>query len=156
MAEAKPQRKAKRSKAKAKPKASTRATPTAKARATGAAKRRTAAKRKSSATATRASAATSKGRARGAAGARARTSEVPRDVLKSVEEGQRAAVEAVRKFIDTVDRALPLRGQSHTRRQEIVDSAMEMADKLVQTQFDLLRKAVRNAGKTFGDSRKRR
>ncbi len=83
---------------------------------------------------------------------------VPRDVLKSVEDGQRAAVDAVRRFIETVDRALPIRESraTHSRRQEIVDSAMEMAERLVQTQYDLLRKAVRSASRTFGDSGKRR
>jgi hypothetical protein len=201
MAQAKPQRKAKRPKVKttSKAKATTRAKATGKAKratkakaastarkktstrkaaakrkttATGkaTAKRKTTAKRKSSskgkasgkrkasakgrtsAAATRATAS----RARGgrASGARSAT-DVPRDVLKSVEEGQRAAVDAVHKFIDTVDRALPRRGQSHKRRQEIVDSAMEMADRLVAAQYDLLRKAMRSAGRTMGDSRKR-
>jgi hypothetical protein len=142
MAETKAQGTTKRTKAKARRK--TKAT----------AKPKAAAKR-------RAASATAKGAAvkrKGAHSTRGRAAEVPRDVLKSVEDGQRAAVDAVRRFIETVDRALPLRESRATRnrRQEIVDSAMEMADRLVQTQYDLLRKAVRSAGRTFGDSVKRR
>jgi len=36
-----------------------------------------------------------------------RTSELSDDVLKSLESGSRAAIEAVRKFVDVVDEALP-------------------------------------------------
>jgi len=143
MAETKAQGKAKRTKAKAR-----KTKTTAKAKAT--------AKRKAPATAARTSASTA--RSRRTSSTRGRAAEVPRDVLKSVEDGQRAAVDAVRRFIETVDRALPIRESraTHSRRQEIVDSAMEMAERLVQTQYDLLRKAVRSASRTFGDSGKRR
>lgn len=157
MAETKAQGKAKRSKAKArKTKATAKAKATAKRNAAGATGKRAAAKRKAPATAARTSASRAGSRRTSRPGGRA--AEVPRDVLKSVEDGQRAAVDAVRRFIETVDRALPIRESraTHSRRQEIVDSAMEMADKLVQTQYDLLRKAVRSAGRTFGDSVKRR
>ena len=157
MAETKAQGKAKRSKAKArKTKATAKAKATAKRNAAGATGKRAGAKRKAPATAARTSATRAGSRRTSSTGGRA--AEVPRDVLKSVEDGQRAAVDAVRRFIETVDRALPIRESraTHSRRQEIVDSAMEMADKLVQTQYDLLRKAVRSAGRTFGDSVKRR
>ena len=73
-------------------------------------------------------------------------------MLKSLESGQRVAIEAVRKFIDTVDQALPPRGESPSRRQEVVDSAMEMADRLVHVQYDFIRKVVTNAGKSLGRS----
>jgi len=74
------------------------------------------------------------------------------DVLESVEAGQRAAIDAVHKFVDTVDRTLP-HGEGSSRRQEIVDSAMEMADRLVHTQYDFIRKVVDSAGKTLGGSK---
>src|ERR1017187_6315233 len=74
------------------------------------------------------------------------------DVLESVEAGQRAAIDAVHKFVDTVDRTLP-HGEGPSRRQEIVDSAMEMADRLVHTQYDFIRKVVDSAGKTLGGSK---
>jgi hypothetical protein len=81
-----------------------------------------------------------------------RTSELSDEVLKSVESGQRAAIDAVRKFVDTVDQALPAHGEGRSRRQDVVDAAMEMADRLVHTQYDFLRRVVRDAGKSLGRS----
>jgi len=81
-----------------------------------------------------------------------RTSELSDEVLRSLESGQRAAIEAVRKFIDTVDQALPLHGEAPSRRQEVIDGAMEMAERLVHVQYDFLRKVVANAGKSLGRS----
>jgi len=86
-----------------------------------------------------------------------KTKELSDEVLDSLEKGQRAAIEAVRKFVDTVDHTLPAlpHGEGPSKRQEIVDSALEMAERLVQAQCDFLRKAVRSAGRSFGDSVKR-
>ena len=81
-----------------------------------------------------------------------RTTELSEEVLDLVEKGQRAAIEAVRKFIDTVDQALPTVGEGPSRRQEIVDSAMEMADRLVHTQYDFIRKVIDSAGKSLNRS----
>jgi len=78
-----------------------------------------------------------------------KTTKLSEDVLSSVEAGQRAAIEAVRKFVDTVDKALPAPGEGPSRRQEIVDSAMEMADRLVHTQYDFIRKVIDSAGKSL-------
>ena len=36
-----------------------------------------------------------------------------------------------------------------SRRQEVIDGAMEMADRLVHVQYDLLRKVVADAGKSL-------
>ncbi len=81
-----------------------------------------------------------------------RTTKLSDEVLDSVEKGQRAAIEAVHKFVDTVDHALPVQGDGPSRRQEIVDSAMEMADRLVHTQYDFIRKVIDSAGKTLSRS----
>jgi hypothetical protein len=75
-----------------------------------------------------------------------RTTELSEEVLKSLESGQRAAIEAVRKFVDTVDENLPALGDRPSRRRGIVDAAMEMADRLVHTQYDFLSKVVKGAG----------
>jgi len=75
-----------------------------------------------------------------------RTSELSEEVLKSLESGQRAAIDAMRKFVDTVDENLPALGDRPSRRREIVDAAMEMADRLVHTQYDFLSKVVKGAG----------
>ena len=82
-----------------------------------------------------------------------RTTELSEDVLKSVESGQRAAIEAVRKFVDTVDEKLPSLGDEHpSRRQEIIDAGLELADRLVNTQYDFIRKVVDSAGKALSRS----
>ncbi len=77
------------------------------------------------------------------------TSELSEELLNSVEDGQRAAIEAVHKFVDAVDHTLPAlpHGGDVSRRQEIIDSALEMADRLVHTQYDFIRKVVDSAGK---------
>ncbi len=77
-----------------------------------------------------------------------------KEVAQFVEDGQRAAIEAVRKFVDTVDHTLPAlpHGEAPSRRQELIDSALEMADQLVHTQYDFIRKTVDSAGKTLSRS----
>jgi hypothetical protein len=70
-------------------------------------------------------------------------------VLRSLDDGARSAIDAVRKFVDTVDRALPPRGEGPSKREEITDSALEMAQRLVHTQADFLRKVVDSAGKSL-------
>ena len=42
-----------------------------------------------------------------------RTTELSDEVLKSVESGQLAAIDAVHKFVDTVDEKLPSLGDEH-------------------------------------------
>lgn len=81
-----------------------------------------------------------------------RTKELSDEVLESVEKGQRAAIEAARKFVDTVDRALPPQGDGPSRRQEVIDSAMEMADRLVHTQYEFIRKVIDSAAKSLSSS----
>jgi hypothetical protein len=82
-----------------------------------------------------------------------RPTELSEQVLESVEKGQRAAIEAMRKFVDTVDEKLPALGDEHpSLRQELVDAALEMSDRLVQTQYDFLRNVVDSAGKALGAS----
>jgi hypothetical protein len=81
-----------------------------------------------------------------------RTAQMSDDVLKSVEAGQRAAIEAVRKFVDTVDEALPALGGHPSRREAVIDAALEMADKLVTTQYEFLRSVVRSADRSLTES----
>ena len=72
------------------------------------------------------------------------------EVLKSVESGQRTAIEAVRKFVSSVDEAMPAHGDDHpSRRATIVDAALEMADKLVQTQYEFIRSVVGSASEAL-------
>ena len=81
-----------------------------------------------------------------------RTEELSDDVLKSIEAGQRAAIEAVRKFVDTVDEMLPALGRP-SRREQVLDAAMDMADRLVHAQYDFLRQVVQSAGKALSRPR---
>lgn len=76
--------------------------------------------------------------------------ELSDEVLEEIKEGQQAAIEAVRKFADAVDKTLP--GGNPSGREEIVDSALKMADRLVATQYDFLRKVVHSADESLGAS----
>jgi len=91
-------------------------------------------------------------RGRDASSAVERTTELSEDVLQELEDGAQSAIEAVRKFLATVDEALPLRGEDPSRREEITDSALEMAQRLVHTQAEFLRKVVDSAGKSLSRS----
>jgi hypothetical protein len=105
---------------------------------------RTAVSRKAPAPRKRAAVASTKPKERSAV---KRATTLSDEVLRSVESGQRAAIDAVHKFVDTVDEKLPALGDGHpSRRQEIIDAALEMSDRLVRTQYDFLRKVVDSAG----------
>jgi hypothetical protein len=82
-------------------------------------------------------------------GAVARTADLSEEVLKTVEAGQRAAIEAVRHFVDTVDEALPAIGDRPSHRETLIDAALDMADKLVTTQYDFLRSIMRSADRSL-------
>jgi hypothetical protein len=86
-----------------------------------------------------------------------RTTELSERVLEQVKGSQESAIEAVRRFMESVDDALPPRneGESHSRRQEVIDSALEMSEKLVKTQYDFLTNVVRSAGEALGASGKK-
>ena len=78
-----------------------------------------------------------------------RTTELSEDVLKSLDDGARSVIEAVRKFVETVDEALPPHGEGPSRRKEITDSALEMAQRLVHAQYEFLHKVVDSTRKTL-------
>jgi len=80
-----------------------------------------------------------------------RSTELSEEVLEEVKEGQQAAIEAVRNFVEAVDNTLG-EDEEPSKREEIVDSALKMADRLVETQYDFLRKVVHSAGESLGVS----
>lgn len=80
------------------------------------------------------------------------TAELSDDVLKAVESGQRAAIDAVHRFLETVDEALPAIGERPSRREKVIDAALEMADRLTTTQYEFLRTVVRSAERSLGTS----
>lgn len=84
-----------------------------------------------------------------------KTAELSERVLGQVKESQQSAIESVRKFMESVDEALPPHGENPSRRQEVIDSALEMSEKLVQTQYDFLTNVVHSAGEALGASGKK-
>lgn len=76
--------------------------------------------------------------------------ELSEQVLEEIKEGQEAAIKAVRSFTETVDKTLA-EGDSPTQAEQIVDSALKMADKLVETQYTFLKKVVHSAGESLGE-----
>jgi len=53
------------------------------------------------------------------------------------------AIDAVRKFVGAVDESMTAHGEDHpSRRNTIVDAALDMADKLVKTQYEFIRSVV--------------
>lgn len=81
--------------------------------------------------------------------------ELSEQVLDQVKESQRSAIEAVRGFMESVDKALPDHGAEPSRRQEIIDSALQMSQKLVKTEYDFLTSVVHSAGEALtGDGKK--
>lgn len=52
-------------------------------------------------------------------------------IIDSVAEAERTALEAVRRFLDTVNNAFPDVGPDGGARQRIIDSAFRMTDELV-------------------------
>jgi hypothetical protein len=83
-----------------------------------------------------------------------RTAGWSEELAQFVEDGQRAAIEAVRKFVDAIDHTLPAlpHGEGPSRRQENIDAALKMADRLVHTQYEFIRKAVDSARKALSQS----
>jgi len=79
-----------------------------------------------------------------------RATELSDELLASLEAGQRAAIEAAGRFLVTVEEALPqeVQGTSEVAKK-ITGSGLEMADRLVHTQYDLLRMIINSAGKSL-------
>ncbi|MGB0096102.1 MAG: hypothetical protein WBP81_26650 [Solirubrobacteraceae bacterium] len=75
------------------------------------------------------------------------------DMIQALEDGGRAAIDAVGRFVITLEEALPeeVKGTSEVEKK-ITESALEMAQQLVHTQADFLRKAVDSAGKSRSGS----
>jgi hypothetical protein len=78
-----------------------------------------------------------------AAGAVDRTAKLSDELLKALETSERAAVEAIGQFIITLEEALPqeVAGTSEVAKR-ITESGLEMADRLLHTQFHLLCEVV--------------
>jgi hypothetical protein len=69
------------------------------------------------------------------------------ELRESAKAGQHVAGEALRKFRETVDEAIPEAVQP--LRTKIVDAAIELADKLVSAQYEFNRSLVRSADRVL-------
>jgi oligoribonuclease (3'-5' exoribonuclease) len=72
------------------------------------------------------------------------------EMLTSVEEGQRAAIDAAGRFVVTIEEALPheVQGTSEVAKT-ITESGLETADRLAQTWYDFLRKVIGSTAKSL-------
>ncbi|MBJ7458132.1 MAG: hypothetical protein JHD02_02985 [Thermoleophilaceae bacterium] len=66
------------------------------------------------------------------------------DVLAQVVTGGQSAIGATRRFVKSVDEALVGSEDEPTRVHEIVDSALEMSDRLVESGGDAIRGIIRS------------
>jgi len=79
-----------------------------------------------------------------------RTTELSDGILKSVDAGERAAIAAIGQFVVTVEEALPqeVAGTSEVA-MKITESGLEMADRLIHTQYEVLRRVIDSAAKAL-------
>ena len=73
-----------------------------------------------------------------------RAADLSEQVLDSVEARQRAAIEALRKFIDRLDDAMPNLGDDPSVRKKVVDAIGDYYEQLATTQYEFLRSVVRS------------
>ena len=75
-----------------------------------------------------------------------RTAKLSDELLKSLESGERAAIEAVGQFVITLEEAVPteVTGTADVAKK-ITKSGLEMVDQLVHTEYGLLRHVVDSA-----------
>jgi hypothetical protein len=71
-------------------------------------------------------------------------------LVDTIEEAEHSALEAVRKFVDTVDGVFPDVGEDGPRRK-IIDSAFKMVEQLVGASNDLAKNIVRVTGDALNE-----
>ena len=72
--------------------------------------------------------------------------------MQALEDGDRAAVEAVKLFLVTVEEALPRVEGARTTEKKITESALKMAQQLIHTQSAFLQRVIDSAGKSLSSS----
>ncbi len=79
-----------------------------------------------------------------------RSTGLSEDTIQALEDGARAAIEAVGRFVVTVEEALPqeVHGTSDVAKK-ITESGLETADRLVHTWYDFLRKVIGSTSKSL-------
>ena len=77
-----------------------------------------------------------------------------RRIIDSVQDAEQSALEAVRKFLDSVDGVFPDVSSDGPRRK-IIDSAFEMTEKLVTASNELAQRIVKVTEHTLEEFDKR-
>jgi hypothetical protein len=67
-------------------------------------------------------------------------------IIESLAGAENSALEAVRKFLDTVNDAFPHLGEGGGTRQKIIDSAFKMTEEMVGTSNHLAKRLVKVGG----------
>ncbi|MBI4898166.1 MAG: hypothetical protein HY827_07345 [Actinobacteria bacterium] len=71
--------------------------------------------------------------------------------FRAVRERQESAIGRARRFVDVVDKVLPVRGGEDSRRRTLIDGAFELADWAAETQLGLARSAMQSAMLVYVD-----
>jgi hypothetical protein len=72
-------------------------------------------------------------------------------LIDSVEDTEHSALEAVRKFLDTVDGVFPPQVSEDGPRRKIIDSAFKMTEQLVGASNQLARRVVKVTEDALGE-----
>jgi hypothetical protein len=67
-------------------------------------------------------------------------------LIESLASAEKRALDAMRKFLDTVDDAFPHLGEAGGQRQKIIDSAFKMTEELVGASNQLAQRLVKAGG----------
>jgi hypothetical protein len=68
-------------------------------------------------------------------------------LVDTIEEAEHTSLEAVRKFVDTVDSVFPHLGGDDGPRRNIIESAFRMTEQLVKNFLDVTRNALTESGR---------
>jgi len=81
------------------------------------------------------------------------TAESASRVIESLRDAEDSALEAMRKFLDTVDGIFPALSDDGPRRK-IIDSAFKMTEQLVGTSSELAQRLVKATSDALGQPKK--
>jgi len=73
-------------------------------------------------------------------------------LIDTIEHAEHTSLEAVRKFLDTVDGVFPHLGGDEGQRRKIIDSAIEMTEQLVASSTRLAQNIFDVTQKTLSES----
>jgi hypothetical protein len=84
-----------------------------------------------------------------------RTADFADQTLEQLKNGGQNVIGAVRRFVGSVDDALPGSEDGPSRGHDIIDSALDMSDRIVESGSEAIRGIVKSAGKTLGTAAKK-